>query len=800
MKYKRLGRSVSWLARYAVLLGLCASPGLCDAGGTYRDWLQYRDSALKAPSLVRFYTFDELWNDNTAVLNLAAQEAPLKYSFVPLEGLPDEHVTPVDSRWPDKKAVRLDRGVLSGPPFEPGEKGFTVAAWVRTHGKGSLSDPPISTGGTILSQGSGYYSGWRLTILYPQGRLGFEIGRPQGSFGVAAANMPDGAWHHVAATWDRREVRVYLDGLLVGRGEYAGDYTPPDPAIFRIGYANHGWGSAIMDVDEVAAWSEPLPASEILRLAYFWAPLPQDAAQDFAAAEEAFWRKDFAAATKTYQALAGEARLAACYRALARLKLGQCLVEQHRPGAAAEEFVAVLDNREIPEGLRSLTKEPLVHLALQGGALPRRALEAILNVPGLSPREKVAAHLSLARVLHLEGKAAEAKQHEEAVLAMEGLTSRDKLNLRLQVAHGLAASKDYEGARAEYTAVTQSPDAPAHYRSYARLCIARTYVWERKLDAALTEYREVAAMAEAPESHRWEAEDCAREVERMKAGKPARDPAASRVQLPPKPQPAVTFYVSPTGSDANPGTQGKPFATLEKARDAIRALRAEKGLPKGGIEVVLGAGEYRIGRTFALTGEDSGTQDAPITYRSGPEGAAKLTGGVSVRGFQPVRDQAILARLPEEARGKVMAVDLTALGITDLGEMKPHGMSHGAPPTMELFFNGQAMPLARWPNKGFVSVAEVTDQGDQNQGPTFRVDTDRFGRWHQAMDPWVLGYFVYLWADDTLPVARLDPERREVRLGMRPAYGSVSPGAPCRFLNLLEEIDEPGEWYLDRST
>lgn len=793
-------QGTSLLAACACALCLCASLGLSDAGGTHRAWLQYRDATLKAPSLVRFYTFDELWNDNTAVPNLAPEEAPLKYSFVRVEGLRDEHVTAVDSRWPEKKAVRLDRGVLSGPPFEPGEKGFTVAAWVCTQGKGSLSDQPVPMGGTLLSEGSGYYSGWRLTILYPQGRLGFEIGRPQGSFGVTAANMPDGAWHHVAATWDRQEVRVYLDGLLVGRGQYSGEYTAPEPAVFRIGYADSGWGSAIMDVDEVVAWSEALPADVILQLAYFWAPLPDTAASRFAAAEEAYWKKDFAAAAKAYQALADEAGLAACYRALARLRLGQCLVEQPKPGAAAEEFVAVLDNSEIPDGLRSLTKEPLLHLAQQGGGLPRRALEAVLNLPGLSARDKIAVHLSLARALRLEGKIAEAKQQERAVVAMEDLTPRDKLNVRLQVAHGLAASKDYEGARAEYRAVAESPEAAGHYRSYAGLCIARTYVWERKLDAALAEYQKIAAMTDAPESHRWEAEDCAREVERMKAGKPARDPTASRVQLPAKPRPAVTFYVAPNGSDANPGTQDKPFATLERARDAIRVLRAEKGLPKGGIEVVLGAGEYKIGRTFALTAEDSGTQDAPITYRSDPEGAAKLTGGVPVRGLQPVRDEAILARLPEEARGKVMAVDLTALGITDFGEMKPHGMAHGAPPTLELFFNGQAMPLARWPNKGFVAVAQVADQGDERRGPAFKVNSDRLLRWRQATDPWVLGYFVYLWADDTLPVAELDPDARQVRLGVLPGYGSVNAGAPCRFLNLLEEIDEPGEWYLDRST
>ncbi|MDH7504119.1 MAG: hypothetical protein QHJ82_15585, partial [Verrucomicrobiota bacterium] len=42
------------------------------------------------------------------------------------------------------------------------------------------------------------------------------------------------------------------------------------------------------------------------------------------------------------------------------------------------------------------------------------------------------------------------------------------------------------------------------------------------------------------------------------------------------------FHVSPAGSDSNPGTASSPFATLERARDAVRELKREKGLPAGG--------------------------------------------------------------------------------------------------------------------------------------------------------------------------------------------------------------------------
>ncbi len=50
------------------------------------------------------------------------------------------------------------------------------------------------------------------------------------------------------------------------------------------------------------------------------------------------------------------------------------------------------------------------------------------------------------------------------------------------------------------------------------------------------------------------------------------------------------LYVSPQGNDSNPGTREKPLSSLEGARDAIRDLRKEGGLPDGGITVWIGSG------------------------------------------------------------------------------------------------------------------------------------------------------------------------------------------------------------------
>ena len=72
----------------------------------------------------------------------------------------------------------------------------------------------------------------------------------------------------------------------------------------------------------------------------------------------------------------------------------------------------------------------------------------------------------------------------------------------------------------------------------------------------------------------------------------------------------VTFYVAADGSDENCGIKDKPFATLTRAREAIRQLRASKRLPDGGIAVEILGGTYCLSESFQLGREDSGTASA----------------------------------------------------------------------------------------------------------------------------------------------------------------------------------------------
>lgn len=268
------------------------------------------------------------------------------------------------------------------------------------------------------------------------------------------------------------------------------------------------------------------------------------------------------------------------------------------------------------------------------------------------------------------------------------------------------------------------------------------------------------------------------------------------------PEPPKAFYVATGGADENPGTPAKPFRTLERARDAIRQVKEGGGLPPGGVTVWIRGGTYPLAQTFELTEEDGGTKGGPIVYRGQPSEDVRLTGARKVKGFEPVTNPAVLERLDEAARGKVLQADLKAQGITDFGALSREALRGG--PMLELFFDGEALPLSRWPNSGFARYGKVLDRGSV---PRFGEKPDRPGkmllggdrhrRWTKAPAIWLHGYFHHDWYDDVLKVATVNAETGEVAFTTPHLYGLVG-GRRYAALNLLEEIDRPGEWTLDR--
>ena len=765
-------------------------------------WKSHRDSVRRHPSILRYYSFETLSPENPVVPSLAGESESLTY-------VAGEPLTVVEGRWPAKRAARLDRGFFQAKSFAVDDGAFTVEIRFRKHGQGTLLGNG-RTNGMLLAQGDGYWNGLRVWTDYPAKRLVFEIGRPKpnSSFSLSTSEpAPDGVWHHLAAVWDGRQMRLYLNGLLLRAAAYSGHYTPAESPL-RVGFANAGIGSLKMDVDEVAVYGSALSPVEILRHANPVVPLPQQAEAKFLEGTSAAAREDWAAAGAAFAAIVEMNDVPPVHAASARMALGHSLARQGKTIDAVAQYTAVFENADAPEQLRQaavrmcLVSERGVIRAIASKGVYRCLLESA----ELSERERFDATLCLAECDLRDGDSAAAGKVFEAALRMPGVTEPEAWNVRLQIAHAYLAAKDYQAARAEYARLAAASGVPPEFRGNALLCIAHSHARQKAYKPAAEAFAEVLNDRSLLAHHRKEAQERIHEMDRLHEGLPARDPADSRVKLVPSPQPALSFYVSPNGDDGNPGTKDRPFGSLTRARDAVGAIKSRDGLPPGGVAVVVRGGLYPLRQTFTLTETDSGTPEAPIVYRAFPGENPRFSGGLKIGGFQPVTDKQVLGRLPQEAQGKVLQADLKANGVTDFGQLGVRGYGRAGYPThpwVDLYVDGKPMQLARWPNEGFVEVGEVHDgrfQSDQAQRPgRFQYQGDRPSRWGQANDAWMFGYWGHLWAGVGVKVGRIDTQLQQITTVQRASYG-YRQGQPYYYFNLLEELDRPGEWYLDRQS
>ena len=119
--------------------------------------------------------------------------------------------------------------------------------------------------------------------------------------------------------------------------------------------------------------------------------------------------------------------------------------------------------------------------------------------------------------------------------------------------------------------------------------------------------------------------------------------------------PEATYYVSTEGNDAwsgrlsepnSKGTDG-PFATLIRARDAVRRAKADRGGLKEAVTVMVRAGTYFLDETFVLDARDSGTPECPISWCSYPGETAILSGGKTIRDWRRHDGRVLRAAVPD---------------------------------------------------------------------------------------------------------------------------------------------------------
>ncbi len=227
------------------------------------------------------------------------------------------------------------------------------------------------------------------------------------------------------------------------------------------------------------------------------------------------------------------------------------------------------------------------------------------------------------------------------------------------------------------------------------------------------------------------------------------------------------FYVSPSGDDRNTGTKAKPFATLPHARDAIRALRRTAPFAPP-VTVLLKGGTHVLTEPLVLTPEDSS-----VTYEAADGSCPVISGGVRVAGWRKHSDTLWVADVP--------------------------WVTNRAEAFTQLFVNGERRPRARTPNSGaYLYSKRLSLTGGE---PGLCTGLAYF---NGDLGPWIghEGVRVVLfhnWVNSYNTVKTVDLERRQLQFA-RPA-GNFFLGPEVRYYveNAFELLDEPGEWYAERS-
>lgn len=269
---------------------------------------------------------------------------------------------------------------------------------------------------------------------------------------------------------------------------------------------------------------------------------------------------------------------------------------------------------------------------------------------------------------------------------------------------------------------------------------------------------------------------------------------------------AVDFYVSPTGDDAAAGSKTQPFATLAQALGVVEG--------QGGASIHILPGTYYLEKGLQLGEKTSGTETRPLRIvavqgdaaDSANAGEVRVSGGVRIDNFRPITPEEAADLISDEAKSKVVVADLSGFDPRCLATPGDRYDVRSAP---ELFCNDQRMALARWPNEGFVHIKKVIDsgrdEGEASKRPgVFVIDEDRPSKWKIDRGVWLGGYWCHDWSFETLRVADFDPAEKCFKMKGVHGYGIGSSQSwnpePRRFYaeNVFEEIDQPGEWWIDR--
>ncbi len=261
----------------------------------------------------------------------------------------------------------------------------------------------------------------------------------------------------------------------------------------------------------------------------------------------------------------------------------------------------------------------------------------------------------------------------------------------------------------------------------------------------------------------------------------------------------VDIFVSVKGVDTNPGTRNLPVKTLGRAKELIGVTRHNQ--KDAEITVFVGDGLYYLDQPVVFSSDELGTSEFPVMIKASDNAKPVFTGGTRLLKWKILKDKSRLKLLPRGARHNVYVTDLKKAGVSDWGDP----LEPGNRP--ELFCNGKLQTLARWPDTGFTRAGLA--KGNTETPPSYRkyrgtkegvfeYADSRQNRWALENEVCLGGYWYWDWAEEFQKVVRIDTLSKMFYLAE--PYHRYGYKDSLRYfgVNLFCELDQPGEWYLNR--
>ncbi|WP_265792684.1 L-rhamnose mutarotase [Pedobacter sp. MC2016-15] len=252
------------------------------------------------------------------------------------------------------------------------------------------------------------------------------------------------------------------------------------------------------------------------------------------------------------------------------------------------------------------------------------------------------------------------------------------------------------------------------------------------------------------------------------------------------------IWVSPKGSNLNPGTRDKPLADISFALRKARELRrtGDSSVTKG-ISIILREGLYQLQEPIVLRPEDAGTATSPTIISAAPGERPVISGGRIVSGWKI--SSTSIAGLPAAAKGKVWVAEAPYAGdqIIDF---------------RQLYINDQKALRAKDTGAGKMNRILSWNHQDQTcwiprAGAT---DLSKVKGLEMLIHQWwaiaILRVKSVTLSGDSARLSFYQPESRIQSEHPWPApWISKQTGNSAFFLsNAIQFLNEPGEWFLDK--